>query len=154
MRKITFGLALVIGLLPLLSLGQPRAMDDRIEAIRIAFYTDKLQLTPEESQQFWPLYNEYQDKEKAIRKSYKNDKSLELMSDAEAEELIGNAFEMEEKMLSLKKEYYGKMRGVLPVRKLALLSRIDRQFKERLLEEWRNRQEQRKQGDIPQKRKN
>ncbi|MBK7408544.1 MAG: hypothetical protein IPL49_02705 [Saprospirales bacterium] len=152
MRKITLGFALIVGFLPLISWGQPRAMDDRIEALRIAFFTEKLQLTPEESQSFWPLYNEYQDKEKAIRKSYKNDKSLELMSDAEAEKLIETSFEMEEKTLQLKKEYYGKMRGVLPVRKIALLSRIDRQFKERLLEEWRNRQEQKRPGNVPPKR--
>lgn len=145
MRKITFCLTLALGLLPLLSWGQPRAMEDRIEAFRIAFFTEKLQLTPEESQRFWPLYNEFQEKEKAIRKSFKGDKSLELMTDAEAEKLIENNFEMEEKILQLKREYYGKMRDVLPVRKIALLNRIDRAFKERLLTEYRNRQEQRRQ---------
>lgn len=143
MRKTTFYLSLLIGLLPLLSQAQPRPMEERIEALRIAFFTEKLQLTPEESQNFWPLYNEYQDKEKSIRKTYRDDKSLELMSDAEAEKLIEDSFEMEEKMLSLRKEYYQKMRRLLPVRKVALLSRIERQFKERLLEEWRNRQQDR-----------
>ena len=143
MRKITFCFALALGLLPLLSWGQPRAMEDRIAALRIAFFTEKLQLTPEESQHFWPLYNEFQEKEKEIRKSYKGDKNLELTTDAEAEELIENTFAMEEKILQLKKEYYGKMRAVLPVRKIALLHRIDRQFKERLLTEMRNRQQQR-----------
>lgn len=149
MRKITFCLTLALGLLPLLSWGQPRAMEDRIEAFRIAFFTEKLQLTPEESQRFWPLYNEFQEKEKAIRKSFKGDKSLELMTDAEAEKLIENNFEMEEKILQLKREYYGKMRDVLPVRKIALLNRIDRAFKERLLTEYRNRQEQRRQKTEP-----
>lgn len=149
MRKTTFGLALLFGLLPLFSQAQPRNMQDRIEALRIAFFTEKLQLTPQESQNFWPLYNEYQEKEKTIRQSYKDDKSLELMSDAEAEKLIENTFLMEEQMLGLKKEYYQKMRKVLPVRKVALLSRIERQFKERLLEEWRNRQEDRQQRMPP-----
>jgi hypothetical protein len=146
MRKATFCLSLLLGLTPLLSQAQPRPMEERVEALRIAFFTEKLQLTPEESQNFWPLYNEYQDKEKGIRKTYRDDKSLELMSDAEAEKLIENTFEMEEKLLDLKKEYYQKMRRVLPVRKVALLSRIERQFKERLLEEWRNRQQDRQQA--------
>lgn len=141
MRKITFLFTLFLGLLPLLSWAQPRNIQGRIESLRIAFFTEKLQLTPEESQNFWPLYNEYQDKEKGIRKTYQNETSLELMSDAEAEKLIENHFILEEKLLELKKEYYGKLRKVLPVRKLALLSRIERQFKERLLEEWRLRQD-------------
>ncbi len=143
MRKTTVCLSLLLGLIPLLSQAQPRPMEERIDALRIAFFTEKMQLTPEESQNFWPLYNEYQDKEKSIRKSYRDDKSLELMSDAEAEKLIENSFEMEEKLLDLRREYYQKMRRVLPVRKVALLSRIERQFKERLLEEWRNRQQDR-----------
>jgi hypothetical protein len=145
MRKTSFCLSLLLGLIPLLSQAQPRPMEERVEALRIAFFTEKLQLTPEESQNFWPLYNEYQDKEKSIRKSFRDDKSLELMSDAEAEKLIESTFDMEEKLLVLKKEYYQKMRKVLPVRKVALLSRIERQFKERLLEEWRNRQQDRQQ---------
>lgn len=146
MKKASLYLALAFGLLPLLAQAQPRTLDDRVEALRIAFFTEKLQLTPEESQNFWPLYNEYQEKEKSIRKSYRDDKSLELMSDAEAEQLIQNSFEMEEQMLSLKKDYYQKIRKVLPVRKLALLSRIERQFKERLLEEWRSRQQNNPRG--------
>lgn len=154
MRKITFLFTLVLGLLPLLNWAQPRKFEDRVESLRIAFFTEKLQLTPEESKNFWPLFNEFQDKEKTIRKTYQNDTSLELMSDAEAEKLIENSFEMEEKLLQLKKEYYGKMRKVLPVRKIALLSRIERQFKERLLEEWRNRQELKQGGGaLPRRNK-
>ena len=151
MKNITFSLAIAFGLLPLLSWSQPRAMEERVEALRIAFFTEKLQLSPEESQDFWPLFNEFNRKERAIRKTYKSNKSLELMSDAEAEALIDNLFIMEEEMLQLKKEYFGKMRAVLPVRKLAMLPHIDRQFKERLLREMRNRQ-QRPQGDTPRRR--
>lgn len=152
MRKTTFYLILGLGLLPFVSQAQPRPVEERVQALRIAFFTEKLQLTPEESQNFWPLYNEYQDKEKAIRESHRSEKSLELMSDAEAEKLIENHFAMEEQLLNLKRDYYQRLKSVLPVRKLAVLSRIERQFKERLLEEWRNRQEQRGQGARPQRR--
>lgn len=154
MRKITFVFTLTLGLIPLLSWAQPRNMEDRIESLRIAFFTEKLQLSPDESKTFWPLFNEFQEKERAIKKNYQNDTSLELMSDAEAEKLIDNSFKMEDELLQLKKEYYGKMRKVLPVRKIALLSRIERQFKERLLEEWRNRQEQKQNGgNFPRRNK-
>ena len=34
---------------------------DRINAYRIAFLTRRLNLTPQEAQKFWPVYNEYQD---------------------------------------------------------------------------------------------
>jgi len=151
MRKITIIFALFFGLLPLLSPAQPRKPGDRIESLRIAFFTEKLQLTPDESKDFWPLYNEYQESEKNIRQAHKNETSLELMSDAQVEDFIENSFEMDEKLLQLKKEYYGKMRKVLPPRKIAMLNRVERQFKERLLQEWQNRQQQKR--DAPLRRK-
>ncbi|OZA24427.1 MAG: hypothetical protein B7X86_08430 [Sphingobacteriales bacterium 17-39-43] len=33
---------------------------ERIEAIKVAFITKKLDLTTEEAQKFWPVYNNYQ----------------------------------------------------------------------------------------------
>jgi hypothetical protein len=140
MKNIPLIMALVV-LLPLLGWSQPKRTGERIEAFRIGFFTQRLQLTPEESQQFWPIFNEMEEKERNIRKTYMDDRRLELLSDAEAEQLIDNYFEMEEKLLQVKKEYYQKLRNVLPARKIALLPRIDRQFKERLLEEMRNRQQ-------------
>ncbi len=35
-------------------------MQSRIESQKIAFITQKLDLSPSEAQQFWPIYNEYQ----------------------------------------------------------------------------------------------
>ena len=39
---------------------------ERIKAYRVAFMTEELALTPEESEKFWPLYNEF----KRARKIY------------------------------------------------------------------------------------
>jgi hypothetical protein len=139
MKNIPLIVALAV-LLPLMGWSQPKRAGERIEAFRIGFFTQRLQLTPEESQQFWPIFNEMEEKERNIRKTFMDDRRLELLSDAEAEQLIDNYFEMEEKLLQVKKEYYQRLRKVLPARKIALLPRIDRQFKERLLEEMRNRQ--------------
>lgn len=35
---------------------------DHIKAQKIAFFTEKLSLTPEEAQRFWPVYNLYWEK--------------------------------------------------------------------------------------------
>ena len=41
---------------------------ENIEAMKIGFLTKKLDLTPEEAQKFWPVYNQYSDKMKELRK--------------------------------------------------------------------------------------
>ena len=32
---------------------------NRLEALKIAYITNKLNLSPEEAQKFWPIYNQY-----------------------------------------------------------------------------------------------
>jgi hypothetical protein len=46
---------------------------NRTEAIRIAFITKELNLSPEEAQKFWPVYNDYIDELRQARQSYRDD---------------------------------------------------------------------------------
>ena len=45
---------------------------ERVESAKIAFLTDKMSLTTEQAQKFWPLYNEYEAKRRALLKSYRS----------------------------------------------------------------------------------
>ena len=40
---------------------------NKLEAQRVAFITQRLNLTPEEAQQFWPIFNQYTEKLQQIR---------------------------------------------------------------------------------------
>jgi len=73
MKKLI--VALLIGFTPLLSLqAQPDAdQHEAIESLKIAFLTKQLQLTPEEAQKFWPVYNQYTSELKQLRKEHKSD---------------------------------------------------------------------------------
>lgn len=105
----------------------------RVEAIRVAFITEKLQLTPRESQDFWPIYNEYQDKQKDIRQRYKFPGNFATMTDAQAEQMLNDHLEMEQSLLDLKRDYVKKMRGAVPVRKVAMLNKVESEFRKELV---------------------
>jgi Skp family chaperone for outer membrane proteins len=47
--------------------------EKRLEAIKIAYITQQLALTPEEAQTFWPVFNKYEGEVKVVRDTYKND---------------------------------------------------------------------------------
>lgn len=108
--------------------------NERIKSLRIAFLTEKLELTPEESEKFWPIYREMSAKLRALKKDERI-KATELieMTDQEAEAFIKNHFEVEEKVLSTKKEYVEKLRAAIPPRKIAMLEPLEKRFKQRLL---------------------
>jgi hypothetical protein len=122
---------------------------EKMEAFKIAFFTERLQLTPDESKAFWPLYNQFENERDGLKDKFDlEDKKLELLSDKEVEAAIMQHIEMEEQLVKLRRDYVRRFMEVLPVRKVALLQRIDRDFKVALLEEIKKRREAR-QGGMP-----
>lgn len=138
---------LIIGVCATLS-AQPNAerRSERVQALRIAIFTEVLQLTPEEAQGFWPIYNEYLDKREALVQQYRPAKQLDAMSDAEVEEQIKLHFEQQQRELDLEKEVFQKLRKVLPLRKIAKLPQAEREFRESLLKKLQEAREQRRQN--------
>lgn len=132
-------------------LAQPNAerRNERVQALRIAIFTEVLQLTPEEAQGFWPVYNEYLDKREALVQQYRPAKQLDAMSDAEVEEQIKRHFEQQQRELDLEKEVFQKLRKVLPLRKIAKIPQAEREFREALLKRLQEAREQRRQNLRP-----
>ncbi len=129
------------------SLAQPGDRKDKIEAFRIAFFTERLNLTSDEAEKFWPIMNEFRDARQKLNEQYKSDKDIDSMSDAEVEQFILRSVEQDQRELDLKKEYLARFRKVLPARKVARLQGIERDFKEELLKKIQNRE--RKAGAAP-----
>ncbi len=135
---------------PLLAQPGKEAREEKIEAFKIAFFTEQLQLTPEESQKFWPLFNQFENEREALRESHDLDaKKLELLSDKEVENFMNQHFEMEEKLLKLRRDYARRFQEVLPIRKVAMLQRLERKFAQTLLEELKRRKENRQENPKP-----
>ena len=113
---------------------------EKIKVQKIAFITDELDLTTDEAQKFWPVYNEYQEKVTLLRKEnghrYGQIKS-DSISDKEAEKIVDNHLIHAQKMLDLRKEYYLKLKGVLPSKKIMKLNESEIYFKRYLLKQIR-----------------
>ena len=110
---------------------------DKIEAMRIGFITQRLALTPEESQQFWPIYNQYADRLKQIRLEARSPRPLITLNDEETEKFIMSNFDKDIKEIELKKEYFIKYKKILNVRRVALLQTAERDFVEQVLKKWK-----------------
>ena len=123
---------------------------DKVQAYKIAFFTEKLQLTPEESKTFWPLYNQYEDEQEALKQKNKIEgRRIEMMSDKEVEEFVLRQLDAEEQMTKLRGDYTHRFMEVLPIRKVAMLNRVDNEFKRAILEEIKLRRENRQDPAAP-----
>ncbi|MEO7175670.1 MAG: hypothetical protein ABIV51_07400 [Saprospiraceae bacterium] len=131
---------LMLGFLPGIY-AQERPMENRVEAQRVAFITQRLDLSPAEAQKFWPVYNEFKGKMKEMKKDKRDFKPVDEMSEQEAENFIRADIDTEERELQLRKLYTGKFREVLSARKVAILSVSERQFREKLLQQVADRRQ-------------
>ncbi|MBT6808769.1 MAG: hypothetical protein HOA52_04710 [Flavobacteriales bacterium] len=111
---------------------------EKIESQKIAFITNQLDLTSEEAQVFWPVYNEFSKEMKSLHNEKKENskeirKNIENMSDSEIAKVLEKIFVIEQKELDVKKKYNLKFQKILSTQKVAKLYRSEREFKKELL---------------------
>jgi hypothetical protein len=113
--------------------------NEKIEALKIAFITKRLQLTADEAQKFWPVFNQYEAEKKQIREStvgtIKQLKEDGEFTNAEAEQTITRYVEFKSRDLELTKKYIAEFRKILPAVKVAKLVTAEEHFKKMLMKQ-------------------
>lgn len=108
---------------------------ENVEAAKTAYLTDKMGLTAEQSQKFWPLYNEYEAKRRELMRGYRSGyrQDVDALSEQEAKSRIDNMFITKEKELELEKEYADRYLRIISSKQLIKLYRGEREFTKMLL---------------------
>lgn len=141
-----FSLFMVAGQLSAQPTETPKDRKEKIEQLKIAFITKELDLTTDEAEKFWPIYNEMSDKlhekkkterslEKEIRENF--DTLTEEEVKAKSESVLQNEIEQAE----LKKEYHEKFAKVIGYKKATKLLSLEQRFKRELLQHVNSRKE-------------
>jgi len=107
---------------------------EKLKAHKIAFITDRLQLTPEEAEKFWPVYNENEATLEARHKEFRKKHNIEpedfeKMSDADAIALIDDHLKNEQAELDQQKQFIVKLKSVIPPKKILMLMDAERDFR-------------------------
>ncbi|MFI3298830.1 MAG: hypothetical protein R3Y49_03400 [Rikenellaceae bacterium] len=105
---------------------------ERIETLRVGYFTDELSLSVEQSQTFWPLFNEYSDALRALnRRSHDLFKKIkdETVTISEANEWL----EIEQSVVKTKRDYQVKFLAILSADQLAKMYAAEEGFKQELL---------------------
>jgi hypothetical protein len=137
------GLLLCVGASTVSAQPKQEARAEKIKAYRVAVFTEILNLSSEEAQGFWPIYNEYLDKRESLQKELKMTRQIDGMNDNEVEDYIKKYFELRNKELDLEKDLTQKLRKVLPLRKIAKIPVAEREFREALVQKLQEAREKR-----------
>lgn len=114
-------------------------MESRIESKKIAFITQKLDLSPKEAQKFWPIYNEYQSKMKDFRNQNKIDWGAEEIDDNNANAFLEKLINREQKELDIKREYFNNLKTAVSPKKIAQFYILEQKFRQEILKNIKNR---------------
>lgn len=116
-----------------------------IEAYKIGYLTQKLDLSPKEAKIFWPLYTAWQKEQSDLRKermqkmiSFRKIAEIEELSDSEVQALIVNDFSIKQRELNLEKKYYYKLKSSLPIKTVGKFYRAQEAFKKEILSKYRS----------------
>ncbi len=118
---------------------------DKIQAARVAYITDQLELTPQEAEKFWPIYREFAEKRKTIREQLKaSQQTLDPSKTTEQneKEIVDRQFQMKQQELNLEKDYSGRLLKVISAQKLRTLPEAERQFRQMIFDQIQRRQQQ------------
>jgi hypothetical protein len=99
---------------------------NRIEALKIAYITKRLDLSPDEAQKFWPIYNQYAEELKRTRQDAVRNSKSEI--------------ELDEAMLNVRKKYSVLFGQALSPQKIDIFFKSEKEFGHFVQEEIKNRQ--------------
>ena len=99
---------------------------EKIQALKIAFITQRLDLTSAEAEKFWPIYNDYEHELNNIRLNNRN----------------GNVLDNEQELLNIKKKYSPSFEKVLGPQKLNRFFNAEKEFRNILIKRLKSQRQQ------------
>lgn len=117
---------------------------EKIKSLKVAFITEKLDLSTKEAQAFWPIYNDYQEEREALRQKERTQikgkiKEANELTEKEAKDLLEKYLRFEEEEEELDKAFLKEVSKVISSKKTLLLLRSEEEFKRQLIKQYRQK---------------
>ena len=145
MMKNIFIAALFLCIPFFVSAQRQNGRSSEIEAYKVSYLKEKLELTPEEAKIFWPIYSAWRDEQSALRQerrekmiSFRKMPEIESLSDTQVQALIVNELNFKQRDLNIEKKYYNKLKSSLPIKTIGKYYRAQETFKRELLTRYRS----------------
>ncbi|MDO7170661.1 hypothetical protein [Mariniflexile sp. AS56] len=115
---------------------------DKIKTLKIAYITEKLNLSEKEAQKFWPIYNNFEDENSKLRsEAYEARKKIdfETLTEEKAQQILKENRYKDNKRQDLENEFFTNLAKVISAKKIILLHKIEDDFKRKMFDEYKKR---------------
>lgn len=107
----------------------PKAQE-KINSLRIAYLTDKLSLTSEQAEKFWPIYREFAQKRMEIRAELRQAaQGADKNDPKKQQELVDLSLKIKQRVLDLEKDYSGRLLKVVSAEQMLRLPNAEAEFR-------------------------
>ena len=135
---------------------EEKSFREKVEATKVAYFTEKLNLTPQEAQVFWPVYNKWwSERQEAYKKVHESVDAIVKLeekggySDPQMKKLINQYAQN----LALEAEifdmYVDEFYKILPTEKVAKIFVAEKGFRDILTKMWREKKHHQKEDKKP-----
>ncbi len=132
-------------------LNQDPKARERIEAARIGLISERLGLTPEQAERFWPVYREFSQKRGELVSEFRN-AQREVGPDNQDPEkqkaLVELGLKIKQRQLDLEKDYSRRMMDVISAQQILNLRNAEKEFQRMILNQLQQRR------DLQQRKEN
>ena len=143
LKKIIFGILLFTVFTGIAQ----RNDNEKIKAYKTAFLTEALELTVDEAEKFWPVYNAYSKEYQKIkitktRQIFKKNRiagGIDQLSESEADTILEEFVEIDSNVAKAKEKLKKDLTGVISSKKMIKLLSAEQNFNKELLKRFRNR---------------
>ena len=116
---------------------------EKFRSMKIAYFTEELELTSEGAEKFWPLYNDYEKKKREVsqyrhRRPQNMDEKLANMTDQEAEKMADGIIESRKKEVELAEAFHRDLKKIFPPKKVMKFYITEYGFREYMLRKIRD----------------
>jgi hypothetical protein len=148
MKKVVIVIIIIL-MLPVIRVAAQNPNLEKLNNYKIGFFTKRLNLTSEEAEKFWPVYNEYQGKRNLIQleklKINRNfNQNGSTLSDNQLVEMGDKYVDCLVQESALAVAFHKKLREVLSPSKVIMYYQAENQYKAQLLNELQNVRQQQK----------
>lgn len=115
---------------------------ERIKTIKVAFMTERIDMTSKEAQQFWPVYNTFEDKMTEIHKEENKtfifiNENIDQMDEATAKKALAALETYEEGKIDAREKLLKELNDILSYKKTLIFIKAEGDFKRNLLRKLR-----------------
>ncbi len=119
---------------------------EQIKALKVSFLTTELNLTAEESEKFWPVYNAHEEKQYRIRHDKMrplvkkiDEAGYDKISEKEALSYLSQLEDADEELFNLRKKLVADLKSIIGAARVLKLKKAEEDFNKKLLHKYKDK---------------